>query len=127
MPFSFRSSGVTYVGVFTFQITYIVHVVTLSLTVACYLCSSPSSVGICKAKVMRDDQTCRMYGSKAVPWLRRLVGGLSPWRPGFTPGSIHVGFVVDKVALAQVFLRVLRFFPCQYHSTVTLQFMSSGG
>jgi hypothetical protein len=28
-----------------------------------------------------------------------------------------VVFVVDKVALGQVFLRVLRF-PCQYHSTV---------
>jgi hypothetical protein len=30
---------------------------------------------------------------------------------GFAPGSIHVGFVVDKVALGQVFLRVLRFSP----------------
>jgi hypothetical protein len=29
--------------------------------------------------------------------------------PGFAPGSTHVGFVVDKVALGQVFLRVLRF------------------
>jgi hypothetical protein len=47
----------------------------------------------------------------AVPWLRSLVVGLSPRRPGFTPGSIHVGFVVDKVALGQVFLRVLRFSP----------------
>jgi hypothetical protein len=28
-----------------------------------------------------------------------------------------VGFVVDKVALELVFLRVLRFFPCQFHST----------
>jgi hypothetical protein len=28
---------------------------------------------------------------------------------GFTPGSVHVGFVVDKVALGQAFLRVLRF------------------
>jgi hypothetical protein len=28
-----------------------------------------------------------------------------------TPGSIHVGFVVDKVALGQVFLRVLRVSP----------------
>jgi hypothetical protein len=28
-----------------------------------------------------------------------------------------VGFVVDKVALGQVFLPVLRFFPCQFHST----------
>jgi hypothetical protein len=39
----------------------------------------------------------------AVLWLRSLVAGLSPRRPGFAPGSIHVGFVVDKVALGQVF------------------------
>jgi hypothetical protein len=38
----------------------------------------------------------------------RLVTGLSPRRPGFAPGSLHVGFV-DKVALEQVSLRVLRF------------------
>jgi hypothetical protein len=49
--------------------------------------------------------------SPAVPWLQRLVAGLSPRRPGFAPGSIHVGFVVDKVALGQVFLRILRFSP----------------
>jgi hypothetical protein len=36
----------------------------------------------------------------AVPWLKRLV--LSPRRPGFA---------VDKVALGQVFLRVIRFSP----------------
>jgi hypothetical protein len=48
---------------------------------------------------------------RAVPWLRRLVVGLSPRRPGFAPGSIHVGFVVDKLVLGQVFLRVLRFSP----------------
>ena len=47
--------------------------------------------------------------TKAVPWLRRLVAGLSPLRPGFDPGSVHVGFVVDKVALGQVFPRVLWF------------------
>jgi hypothetical protein len=47
----------------------------------------------------------------AVPWLRRLVADLSPQRPGFDPGSAHVGFVVDKLALGQVFLRVLRFSP----------------
>jgi hypothetical protein len=36
----------------------------------------------------------------AVPWLR----------PGFDPWSVHVGFVVDKVAVEQVFPpRVLRF------------------
>jgi hypothetical protein len=37
------------------------------------------------------------------------------------PGSIHVGFVVDKVALGQVFLLSSLVFPCQYHSTVALQ------
>jgi hypothetical protein len=47
---------------------------------------------------------------KAVPWLRRLAAGLPPRRPGFDPGSVYVGFVVDKVALGQVF-------PCQFHST----------
>jgi hypothetical protein len=35
----------------------------------------------------------------AVKWLRRLVAGLSPRSPGFAPGSIHVGFVMDKAAL----------------------------
>jgi hypothetical protein len=39
----------------------------------------------------------------AVPWLRRLAAGLPPRRPGFDPRSVHVGFVVDKVALGQVF------------------------
>jgi hypothetical protein len=53
----------------------------------------------------------------AVPWLRRLVAGLSPRRPGFDPGSVHVGFVVDKVALGQIFPRVLWFSHCQFHST----------
>jgi hypothetical protein len=43
-----------------------------------------------------------------VPWLRLLVAGLSPRRAGFDAGSVNVGFVVDKVALAQVFPRVLR-------------------
>ena len=30
------------------------------------------------------------------------------------PGSIHVGFVVDKVTLGQVFPRVLRFSPVNF-------------
>jgi hypothetical protein len=29
-------------------------------------------------------------------------------------GSVHVGFVVDKVAMGQVFPRVLRFSPVKY-------------
>jgi hypothetical protein len=39
-----------------------------------------------------------------------------PRRPGFEPGPGHVGFVVDKVALEQVFSEYFGF-PCQLHST----------
>jgi hypothetical protein len=41
-----------------------------------------------------------------VSWLRQLVSGLSPWRAEFMPGSVHVGFVVDKMALGHDFLQV---------------------
>jgi len=53
----------------------------------------------------------------AAPWLRRSVAGLSPRRPRFDPSSVHVRFVVEKVALWQVFLPVLQFSPCQCFST----------
>jgi hypothetical protein len=53
----------------------------------------------------------------AVPWLRRLVTGIPPRRPGFDPGSVHVGFVVDKLALGQVFPPSTSVFPCQFHPT----------
>jgi hypothetical protein len=43
----------------------------------------------------------------AVPWLRRLVADLSPWRHGFTPGAVDLLLV----ALGQGFLRVLIFPP----------------
>jgi hypothetical protein len=42
---------------------------------------------------------------RAMPWLRRVVTGVSLKRPG----SVHVGFVAVKVALGQVFLEVLHF------------------
>jgi hypothetical protein len=47
----------------------------------------------------------------AVPWPRQSVTGLLPRRPGFAPWSVHVGFVVDRVASGQVFLWVLQHFP----------------
>jgi hypothetical protein len=50
--------------------------------------------------------------------LRRLVAGLSPRRPGFDPRSVHVGFVVDQVALGQDFPRVLRFSPVSFFPPV---------
>jgi hypothetical protein len=58
-----------------------------------------------------------------VPLLRRLVSGLSFRRSGFAPKSVRMSFVVDRVALGQVFLWVLRFHlsisfhhgsPCSY-------------
>jgi hypothetical protein len=42
----------------------------------------------------------------------RLVAGFPPRRPGFEPGSGQVWFVVDKVALGQVFSEYFGF-PCQ--------------
>jgi hypothetical protein len=41
-------------------------------------------------------------------------------------GSIHVGFVVDKVALGQVFLRVLRFSPVDIIPPSLSRLISSG-
>jgi hypothetical protein len=46
-----------------------------------------------------------------MPWLRQLIVGLSPWKPRFTPRSVHVGFVIDKVTLGCVFLQVFQFSP----------------
>jgi hypothetical protein len=43
-----------------------------------------------------------------VLWFWRLLVGLSPRRPVFASGSVHVGFVVDEVTMWQVFLRVIR-------------------
>ena len=43
-----------------------------------------------------------------------LVASLLPQRLGFYVRSLHVGFVIDKVAVRQVFLWV---YPCHYHST----------
>jgi hypothetical protein len=62
---------------------------------------------------MQKINSCRLLKLMmvALPWLRSLVAGLSPRRPGFAPGSILMVFVVEKVALVQVFLRVLRFSP----------------
>jgi hypothetical protein len=49
-----------------------------------------------------------------VSWLGRLVAGLQPRRSEFDPGSVHVGFVVDKLTLWQVLPRVLWFSPVSF-------------
>jgi hypothetical protein len=44
-----------------------------------------------------------------------MAQAVSRWplttRHGFAAGSVHVGFFVDKVALGQIFLQDLRFYP----------------
>jgi hypothetical protein len=65
------------------------------------------SVLCCSFSNRNDCSVGRFYRPRvkwAMPRLSRLVAGLSSRRPG----SIRVGFMVDK-ALGQVFLRLLRF------------------
>jgi hypothetical protein len=52
-----------------------------------------------------------------VTWPRQVDVELSPRKPGFYPGSVCVGFVVEKVALGQVLSPSTSVFPCQFHST----------
>jgi hypothetical protein len=56
----------------------------------------------------------------AVPWLRLFVADLSPWRFGLSIASAHVGSVVDKVALGQVFSDFFGI-SCQYRTTMALR------
>jgi hypothetical protein len=43
----------------------------------------------------------------------------------FVPWAVHVVFLVDKVALGQVFSEPFNF-PCQYHSTTALYLLVWG-
>jgi len=47
-----------------------------------------------------------------VPWLRQLIAGLTLRRLGFNLRSVHVKYVVDRVAMGQANLHSLRL-PCQ--------------
>jgi hypothetical protein len=85
-----------------------------------------SDTGHISAVATRTLNTQHLRSALAVPWLRSLIAGLSPRRPGFAPGSINVGFVVDKVALGQAFLRVLRFSPVNIIPPSLSKLMSSG-
>jgi hypothetical protein len=55
-----------------------------------------------------------------------LVAGLLLRKPGIAPGSVHMEFVVAKVALGQVLSQFFGF-PCQYHPTVGLHTLTSPG
>jgi hypothetical protein len=88
--------------------------------------------GSCMQKLLVN--SCSLHAHKVVVYGRKLRTELTdrswmnrnkkPWlgtshslrRPRFNPGSVHVGFVVEKVTLEQVFLQVLRL-SRQFHST----------
>jgi hypothetical protein len=56
-----------------------------------------------------------------------MVAGFPTWRFSFDPRSSDVGFVVDKVALGQVFSEYFGF-PCQFsfHRLLHIHHVSSG-
>jgi hypothetical protein len=56
----------------------------------------------------------------------RLDAGVSPRRPVFDPKSARVRFVVDKVALEQVFSPNTTVLLCRYHSTNALRDVAEG-
>jgi hypothetical protein len=62
----------------------------------------------------------------ALQYLRRLVSDFPPQLPGFDLRSGHVGFVIDKVALGQVFFEYLGFSCRLIPPTVPLIVMPSG-
>ena len=53
----------------------------------------------------------------ALRWLRGMVTSRSLWSPNFDPRPVHVGFVVEKVALGQVFPPSTSVFPSHSHSS----------
>jgi hypothetical protein len=54
-------------------------------------------------------------------WLGCFGAGLSLWRPRFDPSLVHVGFVVDEVALGQVYFSLSTLvFSCWYQSASAL-------
>jgi hypothetical protein len=71
----------------------------------------PCVIGFFSCAIKINTSSCFTF-MLATPKLKRLVTGFPPWRPGFAPGAGQVGFVVDKVALGQVFSEYFGF-PCQ--------------
>ncbi|PNF36315.1 Signal recognition particle 9 kDa protein [Cryptotermes secundus] len=61
----------------------------------------------CLSLKLTDDVDKGQY--LATPQLKQLVAGFPQWQPRFDSGFGQVGFVVDKVALRQVFSEYFSF------------------
>lgn len=53
-------------------------------------------------EVIHTAYETKLISRRSMPWLRRLVAGVSPHRPGFNRRPVHVGFVVDRVNLGRL-------------------------
>ena len=86
-------------------------------------CGPQHFVGTVTSSVLHTLTSITIKGSKEFPeltarsWVRRLIDGLSPRSSGFSTRLVHVGSVVDEVALWQTFCPITSVFPCQHHST----------
>lgn len=58
---------------------------------------------------MHEDNYRLPYSNQAVPWLGRLLAGLSTRRPEFIARPVDVELVVDNVAVRPVSLQIQRF------------------
>jgi hypothetical protein len=54
---------------------------------------------------------------------RHLVDSILLWRPGFSPSSVHVGYVEDELALGQVFSVSTWVLCCRYYFCEHLGFV----
>lgn len=53
---------------------------------------------------------CEKSGNLKVSLMAQAVACLSLWRLNFSPMPVHIGFIVDKVAMGQIFLNMVWFF-----------------
>jgi hypothetical protein len=72
-------------------------------------------------KKRAEGSRTRLHCYTLCVWRRGIwsCSGVSLWRPGFNPKPVHVGFVVDKVAVGEWILVILVLFSHQYHYTIS--------
>jgi hypothetical protein len=66
-------------------------ILIIRCTRVCYTC-----VYVLEAELWTTAFLTKIGRYKAMPWLRGLVAGYSPRRPGLVFGPVHVGYVVDS-------------------------------